>query len=184
MDANALTYNGQFLGDVETVFATNTLLSGTTTNISLTVTPSAYTNWTSKTRTFELSAYVNVQGADEHWIGIGRTVMTTSTNILSVSPTPPIQQNHSLTGTVSYLNPLSASLHNVTVTMTADEGLSTNSTITESTWNVGTVTSNAWITVSTNYTAGQVGTHNISALIKADELDEIDGNAEVEVVTP
>jgi len=68
--------------------------------------------------------------------------------------------------------------------MTEDEGLSTNATITESAWEVGTVASNALITVSTNYTAGQVGTHNISALVTADELKEVEGNAQVEVVAP
>jgi len=184
MDANALAYNGTFLGDVSTVFATNTLNAGAATTASLTVTPINYTNWTAKTRTFELSAFVAVEEPDEHWIGIGRTVMTTTADILSVTPTPPIQQGHSVTGTVSYLNPLPASLHNVKVALTADEGLSTNGAITESAWDIGTVASNAWITVSTNYTAGQVGTHNISALVTADELKEIEGNAQVEVVAP
>lgn len=184
MDANALAYSGAFLGDVSTVFATNTLNAGAATTVSLTVTPTNYTNWTSKTRTFELSAFVAVVEPDEHWIGIGRTVMTTTAAIVSVSPTPPIQQGHSVTGSVSYLNPLPVSLHNVKIAMTADEGLSTNATITESAWDVGTVASNALITVSTNYTAGQVGTHNISALVTADELKEVEGNAQVEVIAP
>jgi hypothetical protein len=184
MDANALAYNGKFLGDVSTVFATNTLAAGATTSVAVTVAPIGYTKWLAKTRTFELSAFVSVEGLNERWIGSGRTVLTTTADILSVSPTLPIQQGHSLTGTVSYLNPLPVALHNVKVTMTADEGLSTNGAIMEAVWNVGTVPSNAWITVSTNYTAGQVGKHNISALVLAEEWKEVEGNAQVEVVAP
>lgn len=184
MDANAFGYNGSFLGDVATVFATNTLSPGATAIVSVTVSPTNYTAWTSKTRTFELSAYVVIQEDDEHWIGIGRTILTTTPNIVSVSPTPPIQQGHSVTSTVSFLNPLPVSLHNVKVTTTADEGLSTNAAITESSWDVGIVASNAWVTVSTNYVAAQIGTHNISALITADELKEVDGYTEVEVAAP
>lgn len=184
MDANALAYNGRFLGDVSTVFATNTLDVGATTTVDVTVTPFGYTNWLAKTRTFELSAFVSVDGQDERWIGIGRTVMTTTADIVLVTPTPPVQQGHSVTSTVSYFNPLPMPLHNVRVAMTADEGLSTNATVTESAWNIGTVASNAWITVSTNYTAGQVGTHGLSALITADELNEVEGNIQVEVVAP
>lgn len=184
MDANALAYNGRFLGDVSTVFATNTLDVGATTIIDVTVTPFDYANWLAKTRTFELSAFVSVDGLDERWIGIGRIVMTTISDIVSVSPTPPVQQGHSVTSTVSYFNPLPMPLHNVRVAMTADEGLSTNATVTEFAWDIGTVASNEWITVSTNYTTGQIGTHNISVLVTADELKDVEGNAAVEVVAP
>jgi hypothetical protein len=68
--------------------------------------------------------------------------------------------------------------------MTAAGGLSTNGAFVKSTWSVGTVASNSWITVSTNYTAGQIGTHGISALITADELNEVEGNTQIEVVAP
>lgn len=184
LDADALAYNGEHLGDVETQFTTNTLASGATNNVGITVTPAMYTNWTGGTRTFELSAYVEIEGQPDKWIDTGRIVLRTSTNLITIAPSPPIQQGHSLTGTVNYLNPLPVSLHNVRVSMTADGGLSTNGTIVESAWSVGTVASNTWITVSTNYTAGQIGTHGLSALIIADELNEVDGNIQVEVVAP
>jgi hypothetical protein len=103
-------------------------------------------------------------------------------NILSVSPTSPILQGHSLTGTVTYTNPLPVALHGVKVFMTADEGLSTNAAITECTWDIGVVAPGAAINVSTNYTAGQVGKHNISSVVTSDELKELEGSSQVEVV--
>jgi len=184
LDADALAYNGEHLGDVATQFTTNTLAPGATNTVGITVSPATYTNWTGGTRTFELSAYMEIEGQPDKWIDTGRIVLRTSTNVVTIAPNPPIQQGHSLTGTVSYLNPLPISLHNVRVSMTADGGLSTNGAVVESTWSVGTVASNTWITVSTNYTAGQIGTHGLSALITADELNEVDGNIQIEVVAP
>ncbi len=181
MDADALAYNGVHYGDLATQYTTNTIDPNATSIVSLVVQPGAYTNWTGMTKTFELSACINVVGTSDRWIDIGRIVMGAATNILSVAPTPPVQQGQCLTGTVSYVNPLPMSLHNVKVSMTADEGLSTNATITAGSWNIGTVASNALISVSTNYTASQIGMHYISAIITADELDEVNGSVQVDV---
>jgi hypothetical protein len=184
LDADALAYNGEHFGDVATQFTTNTLAPGATNTVGIMVTPATYTNWTGRTRTFELSAHLKIERQSDTWIDSGRIVLSTSTDLITIAPNPPIQQGHSLTGTVSYLNPLPVSLHNVLVFMTAAGGLSTNGAFVKSTWSVGTVASNSWITVSTNYTAGQIGTHGISALITADELNEVEGNTQIEVVAP
>lgn len=184
LDADALTYNGEHIGDVITQFSTNTLTSNSASNVELVITASAYSNWTGATRTFELSAYMEIEGQPDKWIDIGRIVMQSSTNIIYISPTSPIQTGHSMTGTVSCLNPLPITIHNVKVTMTADPGLSANAILIESEWNIGSVASNSLINVSTNYTAVQLGKHNISAFITADELQGIEGSVQVEVVAP
>lgn len=181
---DSLTYDGARIGNVASQITTNTLAPNTTNTVNMTITPIMYTNYTGATYTFEAIAWLDVEGQTNIWVDMGRITMETSTNVITVAPTPPIQLGYSLTGTVSYLNPLPISLHNVKVTMTADKGLSTNATIIDGSWDIGTIASNAWITVSTNYTAGQIGTNNIYVLITADELKEVVGNAQVEIVAP
>ncbi|MBU4199390.1 MAG: hypothetical protein L6455_10070 [Kiritimatiellae bacterium] len=188
MDADVLQYNGEHVADLVTQITTNTLAPNTTNIVNVTVTPAMYTKWTGVTYTFELHAALRVEGQNDRWNssgpGLGRIVMRTSRDIISVTPTPPIPQGQSLTATVRYLNPLPGSLHNVEGYMTARGLNGTNNTRVESSWDIGTVESNAWITLSTNYVAGQVGTHNISFFITAKELKAVKGWIPVEVIAP
>jgi hypothetical protein len=184
MDANSFGYNGSFLGDVSTSIVTNVIPSGETNTFEMRLSPSEYASWYSKSSVFELTAFVGVEGTDNRWFGRGRTSLIAGTNLLSILPAPPITKGHSVTGTVSYTNPLSSALHNVKVYLTAEEGMSTNSILREDIFDIGTVTTNGLISVFTNYVPGQVGTHNISVVIIADELEEVSGFLDVEVVEP
>lgn len=183
LDANAYLYNGEFLREVSTVFATNTLAPAASVTNQIKVSPLEYTNGLGVTRTFETSAFVRVEGGDEMWVETGRIVLSTRSDIVSVSPSLPIHGSN-LTVTVNFQNPLPVPLHNVSIWLTADGGFSTNGTITKCNWTIGQVGTNAPVLVSTNLVAHYVGTNYISAYISANELDEVEGNVRVRVVAP
>ena len=184
MDADSLGYNGQFLGHVSTMIVTNEVPAGGARRMETRLAPGDYASWYSRSTTFELTAFVHVQGTEDRWFGVGRTIMTTATNLLVFSPAPPITRGHSCTGTVCYLNPFQSGLHNVKVYLTADPGMSTNNVLREDTFDVGTIAAQGLISVSTNYIPGKAGTHNVSVFISADELAGVNGFTEVRVTEP
>ena len=184
MDADSLGYNGQFLGHVSTMIVTNEVPAGGTRTVEVRVAPSEYARWYGKSSTFELAAFVGVEGTEDLWFGEGRTIMTTATNLLVISPPPPIPRGHSCTGTVTYVNPLPLAIHNVKVYLTADPGMSTDNALREDTFDVGTIAAQGLISVSTNYIPGKAGTHNVSVFISADELAGVTGFTGVRVTEP
>jgi hypothetical protein len=182
--ADALQYNGHHIGRLVAQITTNTLAPNATKVVNVTITPVTYTKWTGITSTFELNAFLKVVEQGDIWISRGRTSLITPTDIITVTPTSPILQGQSLTATVKYLNPMPTSLHNVNIYLVAS-GLSTNSSLERSSWGMGTIGPNEWITVSKNYVAERAGTDNtITALITANELKAVEGWIRVPVIAP
>lgn len=87
-----------------------------------------------------------------------------------------------VTAEVSYLHPLAADLFGVEVCLTADEKLSTNGTLVEHSFSLGTVTNGQWINVSTNFTAGATGSSTVWATIIASNLVGIGMSKDISVV--
>lgn len=167
LDADAVLYNGVFIGDIEDTVVTNDVAPSGTNVTTLTLSPADYTVCSQTTDVYEVTAFVRVLGPDEIWVSADHVTLLPQTDYLSLSPSGQVVVGNSVIATVNYRHPLDIDLKGVEVNLSADRYLNTNGTTLEHNFQLGTVTNGQWINVSTNFDASSVGAGTIWGTIVA-----------------
>lgn len=179
LEIAALGYNGEHWASLYSVSVTNAIGPGATSVVSSSISPSDYANWPGAT--LRGLCAIAVLETNELWVSVSKTGIITPTNILFISPSSPVLLGSVITAAVSYLNPYSFDLKDVTVDITGDEVLDTNGLVLRHHFLLGTVGSNEYVAVATNFIAAQLGTAHVWVAILASNLTDISTYRTIEI---
>ena len=182
-NVNAVLYTGVAAGLVASTTTTNTLSPNETNVLAYTVTPAQYSQFTGITDTFQMDTVVEAPGTGDLWFAPvgGRIVLSVPTDILTLSPQSQIAVGHSVTTTVSYLNPFPISLTGVKVCLSVDEHFTSGSSRIIAETSLGTIATNAYATMCTNFIAMTAGTGVVWATITASNLTAVGTSSEIPI---
>ena len=171
LHVNKIYYTGDEINTLVSFATTNSLPANSTTNIVMSISPSIYLPWEFDGNCFEFSAFMET--GNEQWHYFTRSNLTFPDSILTKLPSSPIPVGGSVTGIVSFLNPLPLPLHNARVLFIGVNGFSEGGPLEEAEISLGTVASNAVISATHPFIARCSGTNVISATFSSDELTGI-----------
>ncbi|MBU1692373.1 MAG: hypothetical protein KKC51_00245 [Verrucomicrobia bacterium] len=174
---------GSPLGRVSSLLATNDLAPGATGIVQLVVSPDDYSVWSGMTRTLAMGAVFHSITTSDRWSHHILVGLTPATNILSLSASS-IPQGGTVTGTVTFVNPYGVPLSNLVVKLTSGALFSPDGSYVEHTFTVPFLGSHESVSVSTNFTASQVGEEFISMAISGDRISGVWDDKRVIITSP
>jgi len=178
---SAVSYNGTFISDIESIDKQITIAPGKSNTISLIVPPSSYLDWTSVTRTFESTIIINVIETEKVYIDSKITNLIHTKPSLFLNTEEPTTTGSLTDLTLEWDNPLSEDLDNLRVIFAVGEGLRIRDAQ-EYEILVGKIVENAQLSLNETVKAILPGNYLISASISSDELNDVSATIEVEVL--
>ncbi len=181
----ALTYNAMLLGTVKDVAKTVELGPGQTKSVKLILEESEYLDWVAKTMTFETTAGVEMVGDDQIlFLGEQRVIMSSKPIKIDFVNNTPSLSGAPLTCRARWVNPLSVTLHNVKVTFDLRNKLSVNDQQIIET-NVPDIAPGQQMQISQDgIKALETGSASISVQLRCDELREVRGWKNINIIGP
>lgn len=154
---------------------TNSMSAGQTNIFQTSLVASSYTGLLTHANSFKGEAIVQTEyPTQDVWLGetITEINISSSSSFLSVSPAS-ISTGQLVTATVNYTNIAPLTLNNFNVFICFEGGLTTNGVFTTYEFNIGTVTQNQCVVVSTNGIASSSGTNAVTASVEAMQMQAV-----------
>ncbi len=178
---SAIDYRGKPLAELEEQLD-QTIMIGPclSERVELRVPESTLSDWTARTRTFEVTLFLEVIGSEDVWLSKGRTVVVTH-DVLIRSSRSDVDVGEDVEIWAEFLNPLPRTLTGVTATISVSDGLSVDGSSVAK-FDLENVAPGEKISLQKTVKAITCGLHSVTVVLASDQLADVCGETEIQVV--